>query len=404
MKKLTLFQIICLWLAGYDRRTAEQCTTSEVQKMTIAGTMVAIPALVGLFSYGYAFYFVFDSMTAAKVGGLVSAILLLLIDRGIMAYGRPGRFSIGMLGRGVLALTVGLLLAEPLVLKIFEDSILEQQYDELETKRVIAARPFDIEIASLEAALYGMGENVEQLREAYTIEMDGTGGSGVPNKGPIYQQKYNDFLDFQKDYALKAITINSQVLAVRQRKMDGLAALTSANGDKLLGRMRALDALGQTEPIVQISTWLLRLFFTLIELLPLLIKISPSGDRGLYYRIVDISDLEQEGVLRAVSADRQQSLIKGEEIRYTRQYLELCQNELQIIAESKGKDTVYLMEKVASMAEMKIDLKHRAAKKIPDEALLERIYNQIDTIFDGFVQILTGLNERSNGNYAPDKV
>ncbi len=365
---------------------------------------MCIPALVGLFSYGYAFYYIIGGKTAAITGGIVSAIVLLIIDRGIMAYGRPGVVSIGMLGRMLFAFTIGLLLAEPMILKVFEDSITEQQHTELFAEQEQTTTVFDSKIDSLQLSLRTDEARLRELQQDYTAEMDGTGGSGVPNKGPIYEQKYRDYLDFKAIYDSKKASIDRQIATVELKKEQELSMVVQTNANGLIGRMRALDALGQKEPIVTWATWLLRLFFMLIELIPLLLKISPTGDRGLYYKLVDTFDEERENVVKANSEERKQIIVKEEQVRYAMQYSELCQKEIQVIAESKGKDTMYMMEKMASMAEKKLEFKLKAAKKIPDEGLSQRVYEQIDTIFDGFVETLTTLNSRSNDNYTSDLI
>ncbi|MBL0053074.1 MAG: hypothetical protein IPP29_16985 [Bacteroidetes bacterium] len=79
MKNVSNIQAIFIWLAGFDRKTAENCTSSEIRKM-YCGSMVMIPGLIGLFSYGYGFYFVFKAPCRAIIGGSVAAFILIMID------------------------------------------------------------------------------------------------------------------------------------------------------------------------------------------------------------------------------------------------------------------------------------------------------------------------------------
>ena len=188
MKNLNIVQRILIWLAGHDRKTAENCTSSEVKKICIYGSMVLIPGMLGLFSYGYGIYFIFKNTPIAIIGGFVMAFVLVLIDRSILAFGR-GRFSLGMLGRLCMAMTAGFMLAEPIVLKIFEDSIEEQQYAELKQQKENAAIPYQKQAAALEDELKKDEARVNELQAAYTGEADGTSGSGIRNQGPIYEMK-----------------------------------------------------------------------------------------------------------------------------------------------------------------------------------------------------------------------
>jgi hypothetical protein len=139
-------------------------------------------------------------------------------------------------------------------------------------------------------------------------------------------------------------------------------------------------------------------------LLPLLLKLSPSGDRGLYYTVIDIQDQEQESVITALSKEREQIIVKEEEIRYAQKYSELVQQEIALIANGKYKDTIHLADRVMAMAEKRIEFKTRAVKRIADEEALQRVLSQLDSIFEGFVNTVDNLNGRSNSNFSSDNI
>jgi hypothetical protein len=362
--------------------------------MTIAGSMVFIPAFLALFSYSYVFYFIFGNTYAAIGCGIASAIVLFIIDRSIMAYGRPGSFSFGLVGRIMLAVTVGFLLAEPLILKIFEDSIQEQHFTELSSAKDNTAAPYDSRIDQ---------KRLYTLQQAYTAEMDGTGGSKIRNRGPIYEQKYKDYLDYQKQYASNQISTAANIEEIQKQKTAALEMVEHNNADGLIGSMRALSSLGEKEPIVHWTTWLLRIFFTLIELLPLLIKISPAGDRGLYYKLVDMNDVEKEQIFEMSSKERLEFKQQEEKLRLTQAFAELCHKETQIIAGNKEKDSIYLMAKAQELTEKKIDFVGRAIKHIKDEGLLKEVLARFDQIHAGFMSTINQLITMSNSNFSPDK-
>lgn len=403
MKPITRSQSLLIWAAGFDNQTAAQCTSSEIRKMTIAASMVFIPAFLALFSYGYGFYFIFHNATSAILGGIVSAIVLFVIDRSIMAYGRPGSFSLGLLGRIMLAVTVGFLLAEPLILKIFEDSIQEQQFSELSNAKESASAPYDSRIKVLQDELAVDQQRLYKLQQAYTAEMDGTGGSMIRNQGPIYEQKYQDYQEYQKLYASNQNVTAAKIAEVQKQKTAALDMVEHNNADGLIGRMRALSSLGEKEPIVHWTTWLLRIFFTLIELLPLLIKISPAGDRGLYYKLVDMNDVEKEQIFEMSSKERLEFKQQEEKLRLTQAFAELCHKETQIIAGNKEKDSIYLMAKAQELTEKKIDFVGRAIKHIKEEGLLKEVLARFDQIHAGFMSTINQLITKSNSNFSPDK-
>lgn len=398
MKKLNVIQKTLIWLSGHDRKTAENCTSSEVKKICIYGSMVMIPGLVGLFSYSYGFYFVFKIVSAAIIGGVVMTFVLIMIDRSILAFGR-GKFSIGMFGRLCMAMTAGCLLAEPIVLKIFEDSIDEQKYVEVQQLKKAAAIPYQIQVAALDDELKKDQTRVNELQAAYTGEADGTTGSHIRNQGPIYEMKKQDYLDAKQSYDAKVARYTAKIQNINIDKEAEYAGIENKNADGLIGRMRALSALGDKEPIVKYTTWLLRIFFCLIELLPLLIKISPSGDRGLYHGLVDIADKEREQIYTMSSEERKVVHHQAEKLRYTQEYAELCMKETQIISSSKEKDTVFLMDRATALTEKKLDFITRATKTIKDPAMLQTVINHLNEIHDGFMMTIEHLLSKSNRNF-----
>jgi hypothetical protein len=404
MKNVNAMQRIFIWLAGYDSNTANNCTSSEIRKITIMGTMVLLPGLIGLFSYGYGFYFIFKNLQSAIIGGMLSSIVLILIDRGIMAYGRPGHFSFGMFGRVCLAVTVGILLAEPLILKIFEDSIEEQQYVELKHQKEAISIPYQSQIKALNADLKIDEGRINALQTAYTGEADGTLGTGNRNQGPIYEMKKQDYLKAKADYDAKAIKYASNINHINADKDAENNMLEQKKADGLIGRMRALSVLGEKEPIVKWATWLLRFFFCMVELLPLLIKISPTGDRGLYHGLVDIADKEREEVYTMSSDERKAVHQQEEKLRYTQVYADLCLKETQIISTSKEKDTVYLMDRATALTEKKLDIITRATKSIKDPVLLQTVINHLNDIHNGFMSTIEHLLSKSNKNFGANNI
>lgn len=403
MKPITKTQTILLWAGGYDKETAELCTSPEIKKMTVAGAMVFIPAFIALFSYSYGFFFIFENITGALFGGIAASIVLFFIDRSVMAYGRPGKWSFGMLGRVLLAITVGFLLAEPLILKVFEDSIVETQLTELEDVKREKAKLYDTRIDALNKENTASTNHLNQLQQAYTSEMDGTGGSGIRNQGPIYQQKHNDYLAYQKQDSILRANNLALTNGIENEKSMALTTLEKNQAKGLIGRMRSLNKLADKEPIVGITSWLLRIFFCLIELLPLLIKISPSGDRGLYYKLVDANDLEREQVHEMSSKERLQLKSQEEKLRLTQAFNEICCKEIQSFLTAKEKDSNYLMMKALEMSERKIDIAGKAIKSIKDETLLNETLTVLENIHAGFMQTVEQLLSKSNTNFSTSK-
>ncbi len=68
------------WLAGADQTILDQVSPSERNKITGFGTLVLIPAIVGLFSMTYALSTVTNSTPLFVTGGIVWFFIILFID------------------------------------------------------------------------------------------------------------------------------------------------------------------------------------------------------------------------------------------------------------------------------------------------------------------------------------
>lgn len=404
MTKINFIQSTLIWAAGYDRRTAKECTSSEITKMCVAGTMVMLPALLGFFSYGYAFWILGKGSTeAALLGGSVAAVVLFVIDRSIMAYGRPGVFSLGMAGRVLLAVTVSFLLAEPVLLWAFDDAIREQQVDELATAKRNAVVPFETQIDATRHELDPYEVRLQELQQAYTEEMDGTGGSRQVGLKQNYRRKRADFIAYKKERDDKVAQINTRIAQIEIEKAARVAEVVATNANGLLGRMRALHALGQSDPFVWWATWLIRAALVLIELLPLMLKLSKSGDKGLYYQLVDKFDTERETVVEGQSQHRVALQVKEGEFKYQTEFARVVSKEIAMMMGAKTSDTNYFMGRVMAMAETKINHKQRAAKRfVNEEALLEQVYRDIDAIYEEFLRTVYVLLDRRSSSPSPE--
>ena len=73
--------------------------------------------------------------------------------------------------------------------------------------------------------------------------------------------KKQDYLDAKKSYDAKVVNYAAKVQDINADKEKEYAGIGKKNADGLIGRMRALSALGDKEPIVKWTTWLLRIFF-----------------------------------------------------------------------------------------------------------------------------------------------
>ena len=130
---------------------------------------------------------------------------------------------------------------------------------------------------------------------------------------------------------------------------------------------------------------------------------SPAGDRGLYYKLVDMNDDEKQQIFQMSSKERLEYKQQEEKLCLTKAFAELCHKETQIIAGNKEKDSLYLMAKAHEMAERKIDFIGRAIKSIKDETLLKQVLEQFEQIHVGFMNTIDQLIAKSNSNFSTNR-
>jgi len=393
MKKMTITQQLFIWAGGFDKKTISNATSSEISKMALMGSMVIVPALIGLFSFGYGIFLISGSQTYAVIGGMVWSMVIFLIDRAIMGYGNPGEYNLGLFGRFLLAITVGLVIAEPIILLAFQDAIKEQQYSEAQVLFDAVNNNYDEKIAEYQAEIANYQGRVDAKQEAYTKEMDGTGGSGIRNQGPIYKKKFADYKAEILRFNTEKARLDGLIEDAKATCAKELAELSNSLANGLLGQISALHRIDS--PAVSFTTWILRLFFFFIELIPFFMKMSPNG-RGLYYVFVDKNDEEAIQIHDATAEERKALLIKTESIKVMQELLELFKIETRTVLNSKKEQTLYLMDQLNAMAEKKLAYQGKIIKNVPDESVQEQLLNELEGIFEGFVQTIESLLAKSN--------
>lgn len=135
-----------LWIcAGVNRRVLRQCPTDYAKYAGIGGTIL-FTALMATLSGSYALYSVFYNIYAAIAFGVFWGLLIFNLDRFIVnTMYSDGKSTISWMEllsgtpRIVMAIFLGIVIATPLELKIFEDAIsirIEQDKDRILNERI----------------------------------------------------------------------------------------------------------------------------------------------------------------------------------------------------------------------------------------------------------------------------
>lgn len=290
------------WCAGAHQQLLAQFPSEQIKYSGLGGVVLATFALAAL-SSGYAFYTVFGNLFWSALFALLWGAIIFNLDRFLVStmrkYGvsRQKQFLMA-LPRFCLALLIGLTIARPLELKIFEKEIEVKMEEALHSKVLqndsllrlqneAATNVARAERDRLENRKAVMEDSLARLQAAYLQEADGTGGSGQRGIHRLTRLKQEAYVNARQAYAPELALLDSSLQA-----QQGLLAASGLSLEKkrkeyetmarshlgFLERNKALSDLSDEEPSVWWALLLISLLIILVETGPILSKlILPVG-------------------------------------------------------------------------------------------------------------------------------
>jgi hypothetical protein len=281
------------WCAGADDTILEKCSKSEHIKYAGIGATVLFTGLLASISGGYALYTVFDTLPMAITFGLLWGAVIFNLDRFIVSTLRKeGKFWKELLQvtpRIFLALVLAVVISKPLELKIFDkeiQAILKEKQAELAIEHKSLVGKQFAEVDSVKADIAAIRQEVDaklqernKLYEIVAAESDGTGGTGKVGKGPIYEEKKQQYdkvdeeLKLLQADALARIQLKEQRIADLMKQYDTTVAEgqeSFSNYDGLMARINALDKLPW------LPVFFITLLFICLETAPIFTKLISS--------------------------------------------------------------------------------------------------------------------------------
>lgn len=290
------------WCAGAQQNLLARFPGEQIKYSGLGGVVLATFALAAL-SSGYAFYTVFGNLFWSSLFALLWGAIIFNLDRFLVStmrkYGVSRQKQILMaLPRFCLALLIGLTIARPVELKIFEKEITVKMEEglhhrilqndsllRLQTEAALhLARTERDRLQNRKAAIE---DSLARLQTAYLQEADGTGGSGQRGIHRLTRLKQEAFANASQASAPERALLDSSLqaqeallaasgtsLAAAQKQYETLAR--SSLG--FLERNKALSDLADEEPSVWWTLLLVSLLIILVETGPILSKlILPVG-------------------------------------------------------------------------------------------------------------------------------
>jgi hypothetical protein len=290
------------WCAGAHQDLLKQHPSEQTKYSGLGGVILATFVLASL-SAGYAIHSVFNNWFFTFAFAIIWGLIIFNFDRFLVStmrkYGVSQRKQIWMaIPRIALALIIGLTIARPLELKIFEKEIDTKVTENIHKKIQLNDSLLKIENAALTqnttaernrlaARKLGIEDTLHQLQQAYLREADGSAGSmqrGIQDITRLKMGAYNQAsLQFKPELERLDADIQQQdsILAgsaagleVKRKQYEATAAANVG----FLERNKALSDLSGEENSVFWTSILISLLIILIEVGPILSKlIMPIG-------------------------------------------------------------------------------------------------------------------------------
>ena len=307
-QRLSSFFIFC---SGAVNSILKRCP-SDYNKYHGIGATIFFTGVFSAISAGYALYTVYQSYITSAIFAILWGMMIFNLDRYIVSGMRKKNNIIKELGmalpRIVLAVFIGIVIATPLELKLFESEInaeigmMQQEtykmQDDLLNKRYEA----DIKVVNDEIKLLrDKLSNADQERIVRTnealAEADGTGGSKIRAMGNIYKAKSKAAEKSEQDYQLLYTEIKpmldeqlTKLDEIDQKKKDEMTTLSRASLTGFASRLKALHRLSEREEAIKIAGLFITILFLIIECSPILVKLI--SEKSPYDQRVDILETE----------------------------------------------------------------------------------------------------------------
>ncbi len=290
---LQQFFMLC---SGADTDILKTCSKGEQNKYAGIGATVFFTAVMAFIASAYALFTVFDNIYTSIFFGLIWGLLIFNLDRFIVStIKKSDSFKSELLQatpRIILAIIIAIVISKPLEMKIFEKEINQVLLEEknsmtLANKEQIATQ-YTPKTEQLKADILGLKNEIatkevetNALYDTYISEAEGTAGTKLLGKGPVYKEKRDkhdaalaELQSLKQTNAERISTLESQIAALDLEYVDQVTNTQPIidGFDGLMARINALDKLPW------LPSFFIFLLFLAIETSPIIAKLlSPKG-------------------------------------------------------------------------------------------------------------------------------
>jgi hypothetical protein len=286
------YQQFGIWCSGVCPEIIKRCPTTW-NNYAIQGYVILMTALLSFVSGSYFLSFVFPEQDwkVPVIFGIVWAYLIFTLDRSIIVSMKKTGFFWQELKvaipRFILAIFIGIVIATPIELRLFEGEILAklEEHSKIRQEQIIKQdnknldnrlKPKRERLKELEK----IKSDYEKANESRIEEAEGTSGTKKIGKGPVYKEKEERYLETKKNWD----TVQAEYSEL-QKEIGHLTNQTA--------KETKIDGVGaRVEALYQLSDlhWFITLLFILIECLPVITKLM--NKRSPYDEILETMEYE----------------------------------------------------------------------------------------------------------------
>ncbi|MBI1779999.1 MAG: DUF4407 domain-containing protein [Sphingobacteriales bacterium] len=285
------------WLATAEKEIIADCAVDR-NRYKIVGMSVLATWLFATLAWTYFFSTMTDNPFLTIACGLFMGFVILTIDRALIkGINKFNKNKITpLLFRGLLALTIGTFMAQPVVLYMFDKEIKLQTSLDNEKRKQVKRQELDALYKDRKTELLNQKETIQKeldrkyaevsnSRENFIKETDGSGGSGKVGIKDIAIAKRNEYEKLDGEYKTlltndgqKLDDINKELNEMESNIKKEEVVFTKFLNDGFLTRAEALNNLIKANAALQFRYYLIIVILMLIELMPVIAKFMlPTG-------------------------------------------------------------------------------------------------------------------------------
>ena len=371
-------------LIGADEKTLEMCSSAEKTKFSLLASLVLVPIVTAILAAVFAARYFTDSPLVIAAICVVWGLVMFVIERAMLASLRPGKMNFAAWFRVIVAVAMSAIVSELLMLALFRtdiNSVMARKHAE-EARTVLDAG--DIRIKALKDELATKKAALDAKEKTYIDEIDGRTGSGKKGFGPSAKAKLVALEKEQAEYAELKAQLETEIESEKTRRESTVSATVAAQQCGLLESIATLNEMKEERPIIGIILWVLRAFLLGIELMPLVIRVSFSGQQ--YFDLVDIEDEISVKAGRMLMNEKlalkklqDQYAIDSEKLASANATAQLA---LKMAGERAIMEAQHILDTVLSIQQMDA----KAAEKVKSPRL-EDLQKQLDEVFARYLQV-----------------